>query len=332
MDILVFQLERLFEEIKTAGVYLETPIIASLQQWFSQRIEEVNKVIKKESGFEVELKVGPPDFFSFLGLTAKIKANLLGSKENAEKIRTVLKNNFSDFAKQFNGFVEYVNTVLRQNNTAKEILFIVDGLEKTASLDMRKKIILEESNRIRQIKVNTIFTLPIELMPERLKLISFSTVVSFPFIKIKERNGELVEKAIQRFTEFTYKRIDEKLFDNVETVRKAILYGGGSLRDYLRVLEYAYMYADEDKGLIDSNALATGIKKLAAETAHYLSKADLEILKNLKESNEKGLIVPFDERWQDLLEKLIVFEYNDGTYKRVNPVVEESQLYKQNIG
>lgn len=331
MDILIFQLERLFEEIKTAGVYLQTPIIDSLQQWFGQRIEEVNKSIKKEGGFEMELKAGTPTILSFLGLTAKIKANLSGSKENAEKIRTVLKNNFSEFAKQFNTFIEYVNTILRQNNTAKEILFIVDGLEKTASLDIRKKIILEESNRIRQIKVSTIFTLPIELMQERPRLNSFSTVVSFPFVKIRERNGEILANAVERFVEFTYKRIDEKLFDSVKTVKKAILYSGGSPREYLRVLEYANMYADEDKGVIDEKALNTGIKKLAAETSQYVSKSDLEKLQTLKEANERELIVPFDDGWQDLLEKLIILEYNDGTYKRVNPVVEESQLYKQNV-
>jgi len=42
--------------------------------------------------------------------------------------------------------------------------------------------------------------------------------------------------------------------------------------------------------------------------------------------------MPFDEDLQDLLEKLIILEYNDGTYKRVNPIVEESQLYKQYVG
>ncbi len=331
MDILIFQIERLFQEIEKSGVKLETPIIESLQQWFSQRIEEVNKVIKREGGFEVEVKAGTPTILSFLGITAKIKANLLGSKENAQKIRTVLKNNFSDFAKKINEFIEYVNMMLRRNHTAKEILFIIDGLEKTASLDIRKKIVIEEINRIRQIRANTIFTLPIELMPETLKLTAFSTVVSFPCIKIKEKNGAIVEQAVERFIEFTYKRIDEKLFDSVDTVKKAIMYGGGSLREYLRVLQYANLYADET-GIIDSNALSKGIKKLAAQTAQYITQVDLDNLKVLKQANEQEKQIPYGIQWQDLLEKLIVLEYNDGTYKRVNPIVEESELYKYHVG
>jgi SpoVK/Ycf46/Vps4 family AAA+-type ATPase len=332
MDIVIFQLERLFEELQKAEIEIDTPIIAALQNWFSERVREVNNAIKKEDGFEVEITAGTPSFLCFLGITAKVKSNLLGSKENAQKIRTVFKNNFSDFARQFNLFVEEVNLKLRQTKTAKELLFVVDGIEKAASLDIRKKIVLEEANRIRLINANTIFTLPIELMPERQKLISFSTVVSFPFVKIKERNGDVVEEAVQRFTEFTYKRIDEKLFDSPETVRKAILTGGGSPREYLRILEYANMFADDDAEVITLEALEKGIRKLAAETSQYVSTSDLEKLKTLKQSNEEGKVMPFDADWQDLLEKLIILEYNDGTYKRVNPIVEESQLYKQYVG
>lgn len=332
MDIIIFQLDRLFEELEKVKLEIDSSIIDSLQNWFSERVKEINKAIKKEAGFEMEISAGTPSFLSFLGITAKVKSNLLGSKENAQKIRTVFKNNFSDFAIQFNLFVEEVNVKLRETEIAKELLFVVDGIEKAASLDIRKKIILEEANRIRQINANTIFTLPIELMPERQKIISFSTVVSFPFVKIREKNGDLVEKAIQRFMDFTYKRIDSKLFDSPQTVRKAILTGGGSPREYLRILEYANMFSDDDAKLITLEALEKGIRKLAAETSQYVSIADLEKLKTLKQSNEEDKVMPFDSEWQDLLEKLIVLEYNDGTYKRVNPIVEESQLYKQYVG
>jgi hypothetical protein len=32
------------------------------------------------------------------------------------------------------------------------------------------------------------------------------------------------------------------------------------------------------------------------------------------------------------MENLIVMEYNDGTYKRVNPIVEASEIYKEYVG
>jgi KAP family P-loop domain len=335
MDILIFQLERLFQELDTIDLSLDKDILISLYDWFGDRVKEVNKSIKIDGGLEISAEAKTPsflNFFSFLSMTAKLKANLTGSKENADKIRTVFKNNFTQFAQKFNEFIEHVNMILRKQGVAQELIFIVDGLEKVATVDIRKKIILEETNRIRQIKVNSIFTLPIEMMPQREKLNDFSTVVSFPFVKIREKNGTIIEEAISRFQDFVSKRIDISLFDSPETVRKAILFGGGSPRELLRILEYANMFADEDTNKIYLKDLDKGIKKLSAQTSQYVSNKDLEKLKILKEANEKEREISFDEDWQDLLEKLIVLEYNDGTYKRVNPIVEASPLYKQDVG
>ncbi|MDQ6813866.1 MAG: ATP-binding protein [Bacteroidota bacterium] len=333
MDILIYQLERLFKQLQKADMELDEQIVGSLQKWFDERVAEVNKAIKNESGFEIEVSAGTPSLLSFLGITTKLKNNLQGSKENAQKIRTVFKNNFTDFAKKINEFFEWVNSVLRANGKAQELLFIVDGLEKTATLEIRKKIILEESNRIRQIKANTIFTLPIELMPETRRIeVNNNMVISFPFVKIRERSGVIVEDAVERFNEFVYKRIDQKLFDCADTVRKAILYSGGSPRELLRILQYAYMYSDDEAMVLDSAAINKAISKLAAQTAQYVSVKDLEKLKQLKEDNDAGKSIPYDEDCQILLEKLIIMEYNDGNYKRVNPIVEESQLYKQYVG
>lgn len=333
MDILIYQMVRLFEELEASGIKIEEDIIISLQKWFGERVLEVNKAIKNESGFEIELSAGTPSLLSFLGITTKLKNNLQGSKENAQKIRTVFKNNFTDFSKKVNEFFEFTNTVLRSNSIAKEILFIIDGLEKTATLEIRRKIILEESNRIRLVKVNTIFTLPIELMPEtRIIEVNNNVVISFPFIKIRERDDSIVEEAVGRFEDFVYKRIDKNLFDNAETVRTAILYSGGSPRELLRIIQYAFMFADDDLTQLTEKAIRKGISKLAALTAQFLSQKDLEKLKLLKEDNALGKLTPYDEAFQLLLEKLILFEYNDGSYKRVSPIVQESQLYKQYVG
>lgn len=333
MDILIYQLERLFQKLEHAAIEMDKEIIGSLQKWFSERVNEVNRAIRNEGGFEIELQAGTPSWLSFLGITTKLKNNLQGSKENAQKIRTVFKNNFTDFAKKVNEFFEWTGSVLRANKRAQDLLFIVDGLEKTATLDIRKKIILEESNRIRQIKANTIFTLPIELMPETRRIeANNNTVISFPFVKIRERNGAIVEVAVARFTEFVYKRIDKALFDSEETVRTAILMSGGSPRELLRILERAYMNADDNARQLTAAAVEKGVRKLAAETGRYLSEQDLEKLKLIKEANDNGKITPYDDECQLLLEKLILFEYNDGNYKRVNPIVEESPLYKQYVG
>ncbi|HMX38890.1 MAG TPA: hypothetical protein PKD78_01140 [Saprospiraceae bacterium] len=332
MDILIFQIERLVQELQEKQIHVEERFLASLFMWFSERVKEINKSIKKEGGFELEVEAKTPSFFSFLSITGKLKSNITGNKENAEKIRTTFRSSFTDFSLKVNEFVEGINMTLRKNGIAQEVLFVVDGLEKTATSDIRKKIVLDESDRMRQIKVNTVFTLPIELKPETQRLAQLCTVIPFPFVKIRERDGSYIDKAIRRFEDFVYKRIDATLFDSPDTVRKAILHGGGSPRELLRILEYANLFADEDRNKITLEDLDKGIKKLAAQTAQYVSSKDLEKLKVLKNANEAGVPLTFDSEWQDLIEKLLVLEYNDGTYKRVNPILEASALYQHYVG
>ncbi len=332
MDILIFQLEKLVERAQNKGITLKSDIIESLQNWFSHRISEINKSLKKETGLEIKIEAKTPGLLSnILSIAANLKAGITGSHQSAEIIRNTFKHNFVDFALKFNEFIEEMNRELRHRNVAKEILFVVDGIEKTMSAETRRKVIVDEANRLRQIKVNTIFTLPIELMKEQQKLKMFSTVISFPFVKIVEKDGSIIETAVTKFEEFVHKRIDAKLFDSQATVREAIKMSGGSPRELLRILEYANLYADENRNQITLADLQKAIKKLSAECSQYISSADLERLKVLKTNNEKGLLTPFDEGWQEMLENLLVFEYNNGTYKRVHPIVEASDIYKQYV-
>jgi hypothetical protein len=329
MDVLIFQIERLLEELEKSEVPIDNGIISELQNWFAERINEVNRLISIEGGYEVSVKASTPSIFNFLNLTGSLVQNLKGTKRNAQLIRTVFKNNFSDFSLRANLFFEHSATLLREKKLARDILFIIDGLEKIATPDIRRKLIIDEANRIASIKVNMIFTLPIELMLESPRLNQFSTVISFPFVKIKEKNGSVNEKAVDRFVEFVLKRIDKKFFESEELMRQAIFMGGGSPRELLRVLEYWYLQASDE--LLDKKGLDKAIHKLAETTAHYLTKKDLELLKQLQENNKNNIPTPYGEEWHKLLEDLTILEYNDGTYKRVNPVVEESSLYKHYV-
>ena len=199
------------------------------------------------------------------------------------------------------------------------------------SAETRRKIIMEESNRIRQIKVNTIFTLPIELMREEQRIRQFGEIISFPFIKIKERNGEICEEAFRCFKEFIEKRIDLQLFENEEVIKLAIEYSGGSPRQLLRILEQANWFTNQIEGKITVANIKRAIEKLGNNTARYLEDTDFQVLKTIKTDLEAGNPIGFNNNIQSLLEKEIIFEYNDGTYKRVNPLLEVSKLYRHHV-
>ena len=331
MDILILQIEKLLKKAKEKNLKLDDEILKELQQWFSKRVKHANRYLESKIDTSIETKAGVPPLISFLNFSARIRAGITGSRKTASQIRTELKHNFTDFARLLNDFIEKTNEKIRKQRKGQELFFVIDGIEKTMSAETRKKIIIDESNRLQHIKANILFTLPIELMPKIQKLKMFSHVATFPFVKVTEKDGTPVLPAIEKFKEFTGKRIKLDLFDNQTTIEKAIIYSGGSPRELLRIYEEALFHADEKKGKITLNDLNKAIEVLAAECSHYLTSKDLELLKDLEEKNQQGKQVPYDEGWDKLLEHLIVLEYNDGTYKRVNPIVEASEIYKQYV-
>jgi hypothetical protein len=335
MDVLVFQLEKLLSRTAEEKIKLDDDILKDMNAWFDQRVKEINRNLKAEGNAEIEVDSGksisiPGLLGRLLGVTAKLKAGLSGSYERQVTIRSSLKNRFPDFALKFNHFVRMTNRRLREESTAREILFIVDGLEKTMSADTRRKIIMEESNRIRLINANTIFTLPIELMKEEQRIKNFSEIVTFPFIKICERDGSKVTEAYAKFQEFVTKRISPTLIAGTDTIDTAIKFSGGSPRQLLRVFEQASWLSESEEKLSTKDINAAAVK-LGNSMARYLEPTDWKLLKNIYEDLEEGNPIGFSSEIQNLLEKEIVLEYNDGTYKRVNPLLEESKLYRHHV-
>ncbi len=339
MDIVIYQLEKLLTKVKEAGLKLDDSILESMTEWFKVRVKEINRSLKAKGGLAIETGIGEEDqAFSvkgllgkLLGITLKLKGELSGSYDRAESVRETFRRRFSDFSQKFNAFIEQTNDQLRREKKGKEVLFIIDGLEKTMSAETRRKIIMEESNRIRQIKVNTLFTLPIELMKEEPRIRNFAEIITFPTVKICERDGTEVDAAMKKFEEFVDQRIDYLLFDSIKTIRLAIQYSGGSPRQLLSIIEKANWQADSGIGKITCENMERAIEKEGNALARYIEPQEFEILKEIKSDLESGAPIGFDVAIQTLLEKNILFEYNDGTYKRVNPLLERSKLYQHKV-
>ncbi|MGX7687723.1 hypothetical protein ACWA1C_11205 [Flectobacillus roseus] len=332
MDILILQLEQLTKLLSNYGLTIDEGIKERLETWFAKRETEIKRDLKVEAELETGIEISTKNpLFSLLNIFGKFKTGVVGSNERANVVRQNLKNNFNSFATIFNEFIEEVNVSLRHNGIAQEILFIVDGLEKTLSANTRKKIIIEEQNRIDKIRAYTIFTLPIELMSQRPNLNQFSSVEAFPFVKLIERDGTEDETAFEKFKEFVYKRINSSLFENEAIVHKAIKYSGGSPRELLKILETTAFYVDEEQQQINEVALDKALHRLANQTAQYITEPMLEKMKKIIENNRHGKDTPFDEVLQTMLENIYVMEYNSGSYKRINPILELSNLYQQYV-
>lgn len=337
MDILILQIQKLTEKLHEEGVAVNKGTLESLGKWFDEQIVEINRGLKGEIELNAGAGLEKDGIWSkLLGIFAELRASVNASTERTTSVRTVLKKNFLPFKDKFNEFVAEASLALRKADKAQDILFIVDGLEKTLTPEIRREIVINEQSRIRLIRANTIFILPIELMKERQNLRQLTEFVcTFPNIKILHRTGEDFPAALNKMVEFVYRRISKDLFEDNEgdqLVKHMVRYCGGNPRELLRIISYANFFADEDKGKIDKTAMEKGLRKLASETTEYLKPADFDKLKEIKDNNKQGLITAYDDIVDDLLEKVIIYEYNDGSFKRVNPIVELSEIYQQRVG
>ncbi|GDX77276.1 hypothetical protein LBMAG41_23550 [Cyanobium sp.] len=67
------------------------------------------------------------------------------------------------------------------------------------------------------------------------------------------------------------------------------------------------------------------IEKLAADYRYFLKPADYVLLKAIDSNPADG---GNDEQAQDLLHRLALLQYNDGTWRRSHPVVRTLEGYK----
>lgn len=315
VDVVIFMLEQLVKELDDKKISVRKEDVESFYDWYAQRVVEINEKTDASASIETEasVSVGIPSLFKLLTRT---KAKLSASQDTKDTIRRVFTNKFSDFSMKFNEFILNIKETLKDQDIAKDLLFIVDGFEKIGTLEDRKKILIDNANKFVEIKTNMIIALPIELFSQVATLSNFSTPISFPLITLNK-------DGINKFKEFIYKRVDKKLFENEDTVEKIIMYGAGSPRETLKIIEEAYIAAEYET--IDTISVNYAKDKISNEIASYLTKEEIELLKEL---SDKGSI-SYSDTLACLLVKKVVLEYGDGTTKKINPIILENEIYKK---
>lgn len=332
VDILLYMIEKLVKTLEEDHIEIPVERLQPFYDWFSQRIEEINDNEKSQFNIEMGVEVAPT--IPFLSkLFFKARTSLSGTTETKEIIRSTFINKISDFILKLNEFLMEVAVYLDQEGKAQDLLFIIDGIEKIGTLELRKKVLLDNANLLQSIQANMIISLPIELMREQANLSHFSEIISFPVIKIQERDaqkGEYINDVIELFKKFVYKRINRDLFTSDQVVEMIIQYSGGAPRELLRIIDQAYMKADED--IIDKKAVLDAVKHLSHEVANYLTQEHFDTLRDIRNSLISGKEIIYSNPLQELLEKRAIYEYNSGNYKRVNPMIAASKIYQDQVG
>jgi hypothetical protein len=106
-------------------------------------------------------------------------------------------------------------------------------------------------------------------------------------------------------------------------VDRLVEFRGGHPRELLRLLKLCCELAEER---IDAPVVEQAIRKLAAEYRYFLQPADYQLLSSI---DTMALHDGTEPREQDLLHRLALLQYNDGTWRRSHPVVRTLEGYRR---
>lgn len=317
VDIIIFMLERLVKELENKNVNISEDDIASFYSWYEQRIEEINTKTDASATIETEAKasITMPLFYS---LIARTKAKLTASQDTKDTIRRIFSNKFSEFSIKFNEFILDIKDTIKKEKNIEDLIFILDGFEKIGTLEDRKKILIENSNKFIEIKSNMIIALPIELFSQVSTLSNFSTPIAFPLVTL-DKNG------IKKFKDFIYTRVSENLFDSEKTVEEIIRYGAGSPRETLKIIDEAFIEAKGE--IIDYKSVIDAKNKMSNEIVNYLTADEVAVLQQLSNNDT----VSYSDTIAKLLVKKVLLQYADDNTKVINPIISENETYKKLI-
>jgi len=308
VDILILMLKKMIDLLEKRGADVRSETITDFYNWYKSKIvNEVNNSVKGSAQIEVGAKTDST-LLGLIGLVGNTQAKLQGSKESKTVIRREINNNFSMFSNKFNEFILSLKAQLREKGHYQDILFILDGFEKIGSLEDRKKILVDDANKLNIIDAHMIVTLPIELFTEKNRLSHFATNENFPLIDLTK------EGAKECFRMFILKRIDEALFEE-GAVEQIIKFGAGHPRQTLQIINRAFLEAEEEQ--ISLASVEKSIEILASEMSK-VDDAEIEVLKKIKNRE----IVPESDVYTKLKAKNIIFEYgNSFDLTVINPIV-----------
>lgn len=284
-----------------------------------QELEELNsgELLKTSSQVDTNEKKASSDssisigtsFFSYFSADSKLSATYKTDRNIREEAKRIYKFKTKDLLNTINSLIDEFQ---RLSNSPKDILLILDGLERLTDID---DIFTKDISLLRDIKCYKIITMPLYLK----ELIDLNDIKPIDFTMEMEdkkiKNIGLLKNVIN-------KRIENKELITEKAIDLAIENSGGNLRQLLDIIQTASTEAldifESDKIDIEEIESAIEILKgdLASRTQIY-SKF-LNIIKTEhKLENEDDYIT-----LAKTMKAGLVFAYFNGTvYYDINPII-----------
>ncbi|PMS35676.1 hypothetical protein B0G57_101722 [Trinickia symbiotica] len=319
-DTLMALAQALLLRLNEESIHLGQDSIGEIEKWFSERVLEAEE--GKEFSAQLEAGAKAKGGIPFLvDLFAKFTASIKANASYKDKLRRVVRNNFTQLKDAFNGFVRKAEETLQAAGKAQRILFVIDGTDKMRGEDTQK-FFIEDAEQLLAITAFVIYTAPLSLKSGGNLAGKLDADLVLPMIKLQERDGSPCAAGARAMSEILLRRADRKLFASEAEIDLLVEYSGGHPRELLRLLKLCCELAEEQ--IIDEATVRAAIDQLAAEYRYFLQPDDYALLVRI---DADPLHEGTDERTNKLLYDLALLQYNDGSWRRSHPVVRTLEGY-----
>ncbi|WP_123377417.1 hypothetical protein [Aliarcobacter butzleri] len=289
--------------------------LQELESLNNGELEQVQSNTKNESenlnaSVDVSAKAGFLSFFT-------AKSTLSGTYKTDENIRKEAKKIYKFKTKDL---LNMINSLIKKykllSNTGKEILLIIDGLEKLNDID---EIFTEDISILRDIECYKIITMPVYLK----ETVDVNDVKAIDFTMEVDENGKIKNQNLLK--DIILNRIENTSLITDEAINLAVEKSGGNLRQLLNIIQTASTEAmdifETDKIGIDEIKSAIEVLKgqLASRTQMYS-----KFLNKIKNTHMIDTSSDKEELTIALQSGLVFAYFNGRVYYDINPIIEEN--------
>lgn len=326
-EVLMAMAEALLEKLAADAYPVSEADLQPMRQWFAPavRISTESKELSAELKTGLEAGGGIP---GLLKLLASFTTTFRTGASQKTEWRQEIRNRFTTLMQAFNELIRSVEAKLKAENRAERVIFLVDGTDKMRGEDTQR-FFVSDAEQLLAIKTLAIYTAPLHLKYNGNLGGKLDADIVLPMIKLQTRTGERWEPGWLALRDLLLRRADRNLFaegvDGDAQIERLIETCGGHPRELLRLLKLCCEMADE---CIDAKVVDRAIAQLAADYRRFLKPEDYTLLAAVDADPVHG---GNDNSAQDLLYRLALLEYNDGSWRRSHPVVRTLEGYRQAV-
>lgn len=319
-DALMAMAETLVGWLHANGYAIGEADLAPLQRAVAKVIS--SRSTGHELSAEVQAEVSAGN--SLLGLIKLLARFTASAKTNATtktEWRIEVRNTFTALAQAFNQLIRAAEAALQQAGQAERLVFLLDGTDKMRGEDTQR-FFVQDAEQLLAVQAFVVYTAPLHLKYTGTLAGKLDADLVLPMIKLHERDGARCEAGWTALRELLLHRADRSLFASEAEIARLIEHCGGHPRDLLRLLKLCCEYADQ---CIDADAVERALAQMASDFRYFLEPEDYTLLAAIDRDQIHG---GNDERTRNLLYRLALLQYNDGSWRRSHPALRRLDAYQ----